>query len=459
MAKIKVTQEKELIIGMIVSTDFLTQIAPLIQLNQLQATSSKTVAKWCMEYYATYKTAPQEFIQDIYNQYKKQLSEDDAIIIAKTLTHISEKYEEKEKYNVPYMIDKANDYLRERRLITLQEQLEHDVTLGRLDKAENAIVGYNKIAKTVRKETNIWTNTQVVQNILNEDTYKLFRFPGAVGELMGYYRRSNLYAYAGVAKRGKSRWLMQTAVFASINKLNTMVVSLEMDDEEANDMLFKTMIRKPSGSEENKSWVLPSFSDDNNIVYTHTTIDTINAYDYNRWQRKGSIQCSPIEVITGEPNSMTLDDLENEILALELYKGFVPDIIIIDYADIIAGKGYDSRDRVNNIWIGLKALAKKYHAVVFTATHMNSEALKKDGEGYNIGEDRRKLNHVAGMYILNQSEQEKKDRVMRVKATATRFGEHTELDEVVVLYDYGVGRTYIDSRFKKDIPNYTEKGE
>jgi hypothetical protein len=48
---------------------------------------------------------------------------------------------------------------------------------------------------------------------------------------------------------------------------------------------------------------------------------------------------------------------------------------------------------------------------------------------------------------------------MRIKATATRFGEYTELDEAVVLYDYGTGRTYIDSRFKHDIPNYTEKGE
>lgn len=459
MAKLKLTSEKELIIGLIVSTDFIAQIAPALQINHLQATSSRTVAKWCIDYYNQYKTAPQQFIQDIYNQYKKQLSEEDAIIIGKTLAHVSEQYEEKEKYNVPYMIDKATDYIRERRLATLLEQLEHDITLGRLDKAENAVVGYNKIAKASRQETNIWNNTQVVQNILNEETYKLFKFPGALGQLMGYFRRGNVYAYAGVAKRGKSRWLAQTAVFSAINRFNTMVVSLEMDEEETNDLLFKTMIRKPSGEERTKICTLPSFSDDDNIIYKEAEMDTIKGYDYYRWQKKGNIMAAPMEVIIGEPNSMTLQDLEDKILELKFYKDFEPSVLAVDYADILAGKGYDARDRVNNIWVGLKALAKKYHMVLFTATHMNGDALKKDGESYNIGEDKRKLNHVAGMYILNQSEQEKKDKIMRIKATATRFGEYTELDEAVVLYDYGTGRTYIDSRFKNDIPNYTDKGE
>lgn len=459
MAKLKLTAEKELIIGLIVSTDFIAQIAPILQINQLQATSSRTVAKWCLDYYTQYKTAPQQFIQDIYVQYKKQLQEEDAMIIAKTLSHVSEQYVEKEKYNVPYMIDKATDYIRERRLSTLLEQLEHDITLGRLDKAENTVVGYNKIAKASRHETNIWDNTQVIQNILNEETYKLFKFPGALGQLMGYFRRGNLYSFAGVAKRGKTRWLIQTAVFAAINRYNTMVVSLEMSEEETNDILFKTMIRKPSGDTKTKLCTLPSYSDDNNIIYKEAEMETIQARDYYRWQKKGSIMAAPLEVIIGEPSTMTLQDLEDKILELDFYKDFQPDILLVDYADILAGTGYDARDRVNNIWLGLKALAKKYHMVIVTATHMNGEALKKDGEGYNIGEDKRKLNHVAGMYILNQSEQEKKDKIMRIKATATRFGEYTELDEAVVLYDYGTGRTYIDSRFKSDIPNYTDAGE
>jgi hypothetical protein len=93
---------------------------------------------------------------------------------------------------------------------------------------------------------------------------------------------------------------------------------------------------------------------------------------------------------------------------------------------------------------------------VITATHLNGDALLKDASGYNVGEDKRKLNHVSGMYILNQTEEEKRSQIMRVKATATRFGQYTELDEVVVLYNYGVGRTYIDSRFKHDVEEYKE---
>jgi hypothetical protein len=60
------------------------------------------------------------------------------------------------------------------------------------------------------------------------------------------------------------------------------------------------------------------------------------------------------------------------------------------------------------------------------------------------------------MYILNQTEEEKRDKIMRVKAVATRFGEYTSLDEVVVLYNYAAGRTYIDCRFKNEVKEYQE---
>jgi len=82
--------------------------------------------------------------------------------------------------------------------------------------------------------------------------------------------------------------------------------------------------------------------------------------------------------------------------------------------------------------------------------------LKKDGDAYNIGEDKRKLHHVSGMYILNQTENEKKLGMMRIKATATRFSSYTELDEVTVLYNFSAGRTYIDSRWRSDIPDPEE---
>ncbi len=457
MAKMKLTREKELLIGLIVSDDFIRQISPVLQTTYLQASSSKIIARWCLEYYDEYNKAPDMVIKEIYNENKKNLDEEDALLIAKTLAHISDTYEEKEKYNIPYMIDRANNYIRERRLTMLQDQLEHDVTLGRLDKAENAIVSFNKLSKTTVEETDLWKDQNAVANIFNTESYKLFRMPKALGQLQGYYRRDNLYSYAGVAKRGKSRWLAQTAMIASMTKLNVLYLSLEMSKEETDDLLINTVARTLNDKDIGEAEVeIPRFTEENTVVYDTVIMKSPSESDYKKWQRKLSILCGSLQVVIGEPNKMTLDDIDDTLLSLEYHKGFTPDVICVDYADIISGKGYDSRDRVNNIWVGLKSLAKKYHCAVITATHMNSEALKKDGEDYNIGEDRRKLNHVSGMYILNQTPEEKKAHIMRVKATATRFGEYTSLDEVVVLYNFSAGRTYIDCRWKHEMPEYNE---
>lgn len=457
-SKFKLTLEKELLIGLIVSNDFIKQIAPILNVAYLQASSSKLIARWCLDYYDNYSKAPSELIQDIYLQNKSQLNEEDSIIIAKVLSHISETYAstEKDKFNIPYMIDKASNYIRQRRLVLLQEQLDHDIVTNNLDKAENAILSYNRISKVSYRETNLWKKD--VSGIFNTESYQLFKMPKALGQLQGYFRRGNLYAYAGVAKRGKSRWLAQTAAVAALNRCKVLYISLEMDEIETDDLLLNTFIRSPLSKESSEpiEVTIPRFSEENTILYDTVQMNPPTEKMYHKYQKKLSMLCAPIHTIIGEPNNMTLENIEEQILSLEYLHGFSADAIFLDYADILAGKGYDSRDRVNNIWIGLKALAKKYHCAIITATHMNGEALKKDGEDYNIGEDKRKLNHVSGMYILNQTEEEKRDKIMRVKAVATRFGEYTSLDEVVVLYNYAAGRTYIDCRFKNEVKEYQE---
>ncbi len=453
MAKIRLTPEKDLLIGLITSDEFIKQIEPVLQVQYLQASSSRNIATWCLEYYTEYGCAPKAFIQDIYNQHKKQLREEDAEIIARVLSHVSKKHESKDSYNVPYKIDKAILYIRERRVVMLQENLEQSLSNGRIDKAENLIMSYNTISRVEHIDTNLWTNKQVVHNIFNQDHSNVFRMPGVLGQLIGWFSRGNLYAFAGVAKRGKTRWLAQTANFAAMMGHNTLLIELEMSREEVSGILLNHMLRKPAID---KTMRIGYFGENNEILHKDVELKARTEQDFNKWQDIGQTMCAPLRIIEGSLNNTTLDEINDKIMALEYYDGFVPDVILIDYADAIKGEGHDQRDKINNIWLGLKTMADKHHVPVITATHLNAEALRKDGDAFNVSEDRRKLNHVSGMYILNQTEQEKKDGIMRVKATGTRFGEYTALDEVVVLYSFGAGRTYINSEWMKNIPEYEE---
>ena len=89
------------------------------------------------------------------------------------------------------------------------------------------------------------------------------------GNYKGYFRRGNLYAYAGVAKRGKSRWLAQTAAVASLNRCKVFYISLEMDEIETDDLLLNTFIRSPLNKEASEpiEVTIPRFSEENTILY------------------------------------------------------------------------------------------------------------------------------------------------------------------------------------------------
>lgn len=451
MAKaLRMTPEKELLIGLIVSDEFIKQINGIVLAKHLQANSSKTILGWVLGYYEQYNEAPKQFIQEIYAQHKTSLTEADSAIIAKVLKHVSDTYAIKDKYNVPYMIDRARHYISERKITLLIEELEKSLLTSNIAKAENLVMSYNKVARIDHEETNLWEDTQIVSDIFNNEQQEVFSMPGVLGKYMGAFRRGNLYSYAGIAKRGKTRWLAQTANIASLSGCNALLFELEMTKPEVSEVLLNNFVRKPRNE---GAYTLPFFADDTNeILHKEVEFDQRTETNFTKWQKKARVRCSPLRLVVR--NSTTLEQLHDEILALEYLYGFIPDVILVDYADMIVGQGYDARDRTNNTWLGLKGWAKEFDCAVITASHLNGEAIRKDGDGANVAEDKRKLHHVSGLFILNQTIEEKQQGIMRITATAERFGEYTEMDEVVVLYSYGTGRTYIDSRWKKDIPEY-----
>ena len=93
--KFETKREFELITGMIVSDAFIKEIIPVFSPKYLSSSPAKTVARWCMEYFAKYQSAPKETIQDLFKSKTRegQLEEADVEIIEKYLDNLSRKYE------------------------------------------------------------------------------------------------------------------------------------------------------------------------------------------------------------------------------------------------------------------------------------------------------------------------------------------------------------------------------
>ena len=141
-----------------------------------------------------------------------------------------------------------------------------------------------------------------------------------------------------------------------------------------------------------------------------------------------------------------------DIESLEYTEDFVPDVIVIDYADIVAPERFleQERSNVNQVWKYMKRIARERHCLILTATQTNRQALeKKNVSQVHTSEDIRKLAHVDCMMTLNQTDREKKEGIYRVAIMVKREGEWDLLTQVVVLTNLATGQAYLDSEWYK----------
>jgi hypothetical protein len=139
----------------------------------------------------------------------------------------------------------------------------------------------------------------------------------------------------------------------------------------------------------------------------------------------------------------TLDRWERE-------DGFKPDVIIIDYADILAPdpdcERLDWRHQVNKIWQRLRALSEQRHCLVITATQAAATSYDKGLLRLrDFSEDKRKYSHVTAMYGLNQTSEEKRLGILRINQLVVREGDFNTTNQVHVLQCLPLGRPIIGS--------------
>ena len=112
----------------------------------------------------------------------------------------------------------------------------------------------------------------------------------------------------------------------------------------------------------------------------------------------------------------------------ELEKDFIPDIVIIDYPDILdyePGTGnMAERDKINTRWKALRRLSQERHNLVIVPTQADTDSYDAEFMNMkNFTEDKRKLSHVTGMLGLCQKEEEKEKGLMRLNWVVLREDE------------------------------------
>lgn len=130
--------------------------------------------------------------------------------------------------------------------------------------------------------------------------------------------------------------------------------------------------------------------------------------------------------------------------------GFTADIILFDYADIMASnsKFEGTRHAENDKWKSMSGLRHKWNAFICTVTQANATAYMQESlhEG-SFSEDKRKYAHVTGFLTLNQTTEEAELGIVRIGRMFTRHLKRTTA-QIVVLQNLNRGMVHQGSFFR-----------
>lgn len=150
------------------------------------------------------------------------------------------------------------------------------------------------------------------------------------------------------------------------------------------------------------------------------------------------------------PNSTLTVQAMKEIFRSWEREGWKPDVVVVDYPDIMASdvKSLEMRDQVNERWKALRSLNQSLDVLLLAATQANAASFKASTlHMSHFSEDNRKLAHVTGMIGINRNKEEKGKDVYRLNWVNLREDDYVEGQCVHVAGCLAIGNPAIRSCF------------
>jgi len=435
--KINSRIEEKIVTAMITSKDYLIQIVPVLDINLFSAEHFRTIAQWCIKYFNKYQKPPEQHIENIFHSWmgKTKAKEETIDSIQEILEILSDNYEQEKSINIPYLLDETCEYFQLQKIERLRDSLEMSLLQNDPSIAESAL---NLHSKTVSSEIcgiDILRDEQALKRAFADAQEPLFSMGNT--DLNFFFAhtlaRDNLIGILGREKIGKTYWCVELVIRALMNRKK--VALFEVGDMSESQIIKRIgmrlvekpmykkhceePIRKPVKIEKRKDGSIKVKYKTKTFDKVITEKDTKEAF--KKFTRRFAHSPEHVYYMTSIHSnfSVNISDINNILNSWELRHDFVPDVIIIDYADILADEpntmGYTRRDKENVKWMALRRLSQERHCLVIAPTQADAGSYTINTlTASNFSEDKRKLAHVTGMIGLNQNEEDWRRSIMRL---------------------------------------------
>lgn len=411
------------------------------------------IATRIYDYVDRYKKAPGDHLADILAD---KLEAKDGNLYADTIASI---YESRTGLNKPYVMGQMENFVRRQALrsvaVDLHKALTRD-TEESLDEADRLI------QRATRRQIQVFDpgiRLSDKKRALNFLDLQDSAFPTGIPELdkRGFGpTRKELWVFVANAKRGKSWALVHLAKMALIHQLKVIHISLEMSADRCAQRYFQAMYAVAKRSDKlrvsrfKRDELGRAIGLDERMVIPKLSLQDPEIRQkleglIDKWAIRHLDNIYIKDFPTGRLN---VGQLRAYLDVMEQNERFVPDLLIIDYPDLMKkDKNQEVRHSLDQIYQDVRGIAVERNIAVAIVSQANKEGEKgKRVSLANLSEAYTKGMHADCVITYSQSETEHSLGLARLYVAAGRNDD--DKLELVLCQQYGIGQFVLDSVLK-----------
>jgi len=392
------------------------------------------VGRWSIEHLRKFDAPIGGNVRDAFEKWAAAIDPEESVLrsIERFLLAVSDEYEQGDLINSGYVLDVAQRLFDKAILRRVIEDAEDCLNRNKMDEA------FGKLARVGSVQLGTGSMIEPAEDFdawyaaFNVDREKpLIPYPGRLGKFFGWtFGRGKLVAFMAPDKTGKSMWLLDAAYRAVRNRCR--VAYFDVGDMTEVDVLYRLGSRAAAMPLWSGIVQVPkSISRDGEVEYTKKKfsegLGPSEAYRAFRkaCKRKGGfrLSCHPNGTLSASDVGSRLSDWIRE--------GWCPDVLVIDYADIMAPPPgvEDALGQIDDTWKHLRRISQECHCLVLTATQSSAAAYAEKQRTLtrrHFSGRKTKLAHVNGMIGLNVSTEDKDNGVTRVNWVVRRDADYND---------------------------------
>ena len=383
--------QSKIITSLLVDSKFIKQIVDILEISYFDSDSNKFLIKSIKDYFSKYKTNPtMEAIKVLIDEVEND------VLKTSIVDSLRNAWQHRESNDLDFVKEKTLEFCKNQVVknaimesVELLETQKYDEIKTIIDKAMTAgmerDIGHEYITGFEERMTQQSRNTMPTQ----WDSVNDLMDGGLAGGELGV-----VVAPAGI---GKS-WTLQALGAHAVKKgLNVIHYTLELNAQYVG-LRYDTIVSgQPTGN-------LQYYKDD--------VLKAIN-------KLKGNLIIKYYPTRTASVNTLTAHLQQCEL------QGIKPDMVIVDYADIMKSTQHfnEKRHQIGHVYEELRGMAGEFDVPVWTASQANRSSLEEDVIGAEkVSEDYSKVMTADFVMSMSRKVEDKIANTGRFHVIKNRFG-------------------------------------